>query len=211
MIGGARTPGGELSDYVQSGLVLHLDGKSGKSGSTWTSVVGSVSFTNNNATFNDDNISFNGSSSYLSNTSFTTPLDTVGTIEICFEKSGSGNGIMYMPATDKALALGIFNSKAVWTANASKKSVYSVSQNKGIISINNDLAIMNGVSMTSSGTDFWTGRITTTYIGRRGSGNIYYYSGKIYSIRIYERKLSQEEIIHNQKVDNVRFNLGLSI
>jgi hypothetical protein len=36
-------------------------------------------------------------------------------------------------------------------------------------------------------------------------------NGDIYSIRIYNRKLSQSEQLQNQRVDNIRFNLGLSL
>ena len=37
------------------------------------------------------------------------------------------------------------------------------------------------------------------------------FNGHIYSIRFYNRKLTQAEQLHNQYVDNLRFNLGLNI
>lgn len=36
-------------------------------------------------------------------------------------------------------------------------------------------------------------------------------NGSIYAIRIYNRQLSDREILINQKIDNARFGLGLDI
>lgn len=46
-------------------------------------------------------------------------------------------------------------------------------------------------------------------VGSRNNGNWYY--GTIKSIRIYSRQLTYEERVENANVDNIRFNLGLTI
>jgi len=202
--------GGGLSDYVQDGLVLHMDGKSGKTGSTsWESVVGSVLFTNNGATFNDDHIYFDGTDDYLTNTDFTTPLNSTGTIEICFEREGTGTRVLYMAKTQNALAFGSVGGVLNWS-NGTNRTTWDTLPTKGVASVNNSRAIENGNAMTAHGNTYMGGRSTTyTYIGRRSSGS--YFMGKIYSIRIYNRQLTEAEILKNQAVDNARFNLGLTL
>lgn len=202
--------GGNLSDYVQDGLVLHLDGKTGKNGnSSWESVVGNVLFTNNGATFNADHIYFDGTDDYMSNTTFATPLNSTGTIEICFEREGSGTRVLYMPKTANALAFGSVGGVLNWS-NGTNRTTYDTLPMKGVASVNVNRAIQNGEAMTAHGNTYMSGRSTaTTYIGRRSNGS--YYLGKIYSIRIYNRALTEAEILKNHAVDNIRFNLGLNL
>lgn len=44
------------------------------------------------------------------------------------------------------------------------------------------------------------------YIGRPTSNN-YYFTGKIYSVRVYKRALTQEEISQNYEIDKARFGI----
>lgn len=205
-----ETPGGRITDYVQNGLVLHLDGKTGKTGDeSWKSVVGNVLFINHGAIFNADNIYFDGTNDYLSNTTFETPLSSTGTIEICFEREGTGTRVIYMPKTDKALSFGCIGNVLNWS-NGVNRRTYSTLPTKGVASVNINGAIQNGEAMTAQGNTYMSGRsATNTYIGRRSTGN--YFMGKIYSIRIYNRTLTEAEILQNQSVDNIRFNLGLTL
>lgn len=64
---------------------------------------------------------------------------------------------------------------------------------------------------------------TRTTTGREGSHSYFVLGGldpregiygtkcKVFCVRLYNRNLSQTEILHNQHIDNIRFNLGLSI
>lgn len=55
----AQGGGGDISDYVQDGLVLLLDGKNkGSDPTAWTDLVNGYVFTNHGATFNSDHVSF---------------------------------------------------------------------------------------------------------------------------------------------------------
>ena len=44
-----------------------------------------------------------------------------------------------------------------------------------------------------------------------GGASKHPFNGHIYSIRFYNRKLTQAEQLHNQQVDNLRFNLELTL
>lgn len=46
-------------------------------------------------------------------------------------------------------------------------------------------------------------------IGARQYGNHFPFRGILHSIRIYNRFLTPEEILNNQRIDNQRFNLGI--
>lgn len=205
-----ETPGGRVSDYVQNGLVLHLDGKQkGNTADAWTSLVGSAVFTNYGATFNADNVEFDGTDDYLTNSSFTTPTCATGTIEVCFEREGTGTRVAYMPKTNQALSFGCISSVLNWSNNGNR-TTYSELPTKGTVGVNNSRAVANGSTMSSYGNTYMSGRSSSTsYIGRRSSGNYFY--GKIYSIRIYNRQLTLDEMKANQSVDNIRFNLGLEL
>ena len=66
--------GGNISNYVQDGLVLLLDGiDKGNVSGAWTDLIGGKSFTNHGATFNDDNVQFDGTDDYLDITAFSVP------------------------------------------------------------------------------------------------------------------------------------------
>ena len=208
----SEIPGGRLSDYVQSGLVLHMDGKSGKSGNTsWNSVVGNVTFTNYGATFNNDHIYFDGDD-YLTNTSFSPPASGTGTIEIVYENEtfGTASVMLFAGKTRSGLCFYVASSKnIIYSIGATKRTKLVATVAKSSTSISNARRYENGVSMSTNGSDYCAGQDSTNHIGRRSTGN--YFVGKIYSIRIYNRQLTQAEALQNLAVDNIRFNLGLTL
>lgn len=202
-----------VKSYVTDGLVLWLDGiDKGPDNTAWVDKVSGYSFANNGATFNNNHVSFDGND-YLSTTSYSAISSSTGTIEVCFE-DGAGSSktsrILFFPKNEAALAFGIVVSgntkKIIWSYNSSR-SMYIPVPTKGTVSVSTARAISNGSTMTASGSDYWSGTKGTTYIGRRPSGN--YFTGKIYSIRIYNRKLTESEVLNNYAVDNERFELGL--
>ena len=63
----------------------------------------------------------------------------------------------------------------------------------------------NSVIPLDSSTDYWTSEDANyTWIGLKNI-NAYAFKGEIYSIRIYNRRLTQAEQINNYKVDRGRF------
>ena len=210
----AGTSGGDLSDYVQSGLVLHMDGKSGKTGSTsWASVVGNTTFTNYGATFNNDHIYFDGVDDYLSNTSYTAPASGTGTIEVVIDNETFGEelSLVFMAKTRAAIGFGTTSAKYIlYSCGATNRLRALATLAKASFSISYSGRYQNGESMSTNSSDYWGGQDTNTnYIGKRKTGGCF--KGKIYSIRIYNRRLTEAEVLANLAVDNIRFNLGLSL
>lgn len=208
-----ETPGGRTTDYVQDGLVLHLDGKQkGNTADAWTSLVGNVVFTNNGATFNYDNVYFDGVNDYLSNTSFSPPTSGTGTIEVVIDNESFGQSlvVVFMGKTSGGLGFGMNASKLViWSCASTSRQRPTATLAKASFSMSSPNKAQNGVGMTINGSDYLGNRNSTNWIGRRNTGN--YFKGKIYSIRIYNRQLDSTEIRKNLSVDNIRFNLGLTL
>lgn len=212
-------PGERVSDYVQSGLVLHLDGKQkGSTTNAWTSLVGSAVFTNSGATLNSDHLYFDGTDDYLSNNSFVMPSSGVGTIEVVIdnEKFNTATVLVFMGRTKNGLGFGIVggntanNKHTLWSCGGASRVKPVATLQKASFSVSNARRYQNGISMSTSGSDYWGNQDTSiNYIGRRKTGN--YFKGKIYSIRIYNRQLTEAEVMQNLSVDNLRFNLGLTL
>lgn len=79
------------------------------------------------------------------------------------------------------------------------------------LSLNYDQSYANGVMNSSIGANETTANGTTgTGIAVACNGNVTPFHGNLYSIRIYNRRLTAEEQLHNQKVDNARFNLNIA-
>lgn len=205
--GGGDDPTPELS-YVTDGLVFRLDGiEKGENEGTWTDLVGGIVFTNNNVINTDYGWSFNGSSSYFYSTSVLTGSSN-HTVEVCFKPNNTdtyclfscNNGTQYNILFYKS------NNNITFSQYANTYTIVLSANQNYSVSLNLDRGLLNGTSISkNSNTDFW---ITSDfYIGRRASGA--YFNGEIYTIRIYNRKLSQEEQLRNFSVDNKRFNLGL--
>ena len=206
--------GGELSDYVQSGLVLHMDGKSGKTGNTsWESVVGNHIFTNYGATFNDDNVQFDGDGQYLENTSFVAPGAGAGTIEVVCDMGTLFQRyfIALAPNVADSICFAVSpTGKCILRATAAaSKSRPKPTLAKASFSISDDYRQQNGENMAVlNNSNMARASSTYNYIGRTSKN---YTRGKLFSLRVYNRKLTEAEILQNLAVDNIRFNLGLTL
>lgn len=204
--------GGNISNYVQDGLVLLLDGiDKGNVSGAWTDLIGGKSFTNHGATFNDDNVQFDGTDDYLDITAFSVPTSASGTIEVVMDidaisgkhfpvfKPTTSGGIMFFWASGGYI---------IWSYTSGNRARPKPTIKKGSWSLSNaGRYLQNGVQMsTMSGTSL--AGSNGMYIGRRLND---YGKGKIYSIRIYNRQLTLAEVQQNLAVDNIRFNLGLTL
>lgn len=201
------TPGGA---YIREGLVMHLDGIDAGSlnGSQWVDLVNSHVFTNHGATKGSDCFIFaNGGADYLDNTTFISPNTNVGTIEVAYDLDFSQYAYIFCP--DAAKRIGLMHVNRLFMGYG-VNSTYTGEASKGTISVDDTTAYMNGSPLTKAA----NGNLVLTHskntIGNElesGRGLI----GKVYSIRIYDRKLTYAEMQHNLAVDNARFNLGLTL
>ncbi len=214
MLGGDR-PSPVVSEYVQSGLVLHLDARSpGETEGAWTSLVGNHVFTNHGAVFNDDHVLFDGVDDYLLNTSFTPPYAGSATIEMVYDCDANVFGVsavcLFAGKTGGSLCFYISSGTNIyWTNGTPGKITPHVNYAKASVSISDARKYENGVAITHTSSNYLGGRDSSNYIGKRSSGNLY--KGKFYAIRIYNRQLTEAEVMQNLAVDNIRYQLGLTL
>ena len=88
-------------------------------------------------------------------------------------------------------------------------------QAKTTYSISRARAYENCIGQSfSTNKGYMTGANSKIIVGGsgRGASDIYdVFNGQIYSIRIYNRQLTEAEVLNNQRIDNTRFNLGLAV
>ena len=212
----ARRRGITASDsgvYVRSGLVLWMDGiDKGTTAGAWTDRVSGHVFTNVNGMESGQNyVGLSADrSQYFVNTTFNVPSGIWNTtLEVVI--SDYAPAMMVFIAQPKKMCFGIRGTgDQIMTGTGDTNGpVITYTNGSKIFSINGDGAYVDGIPVTISGDGLFAGADSNAYIGRRSTG--YYYSGKIYAIRLYSRKLSSAEMLHNQRIDNKRFGLGLTI
>ena len=213
---------GQISEYVQNGLIFHLDGIDKGQGSDWTDLVGGIQFTangsgcystsnswyfpgdNSNYLISADNAwgNFGGSSNY--------------TVEVCYYNQSQSNVKSFIFRCGENTNYPLYyceGNRITWLQHECVYIDPRIDINsKYTISINNDQGFVNKTLIEkSSSTDYWDTvddymRIGGAVQGRASNSPM---NGDIYSIRIYNRKLTREEQLQNMSVDNIRFNLGL--
>ena len=192
--------------YVQDGLVFQLDGiDKGNVEGAWVDRKAGRQFTLNNCIVNSDNIEFNGTDSkavynQLLDFGKTTTVEVVFTREKVFGTIiSSGDKIELM---------------ALRETSGYKYRYFSGNQVTGIpfpdptaihtLSIpTSGRPVLDQIAQAKTFKDFYAEPGTTTYVG----GGPSYSKGKIYSIRIYNRNLTQAEMLKNQMIDIERFNI----
>ena len=204
-----------LPNYVSDGLVLWLDGilKDNNDTTKWVDLVEGHVFvpTNENFVYNNDNVELNQGE--FTNESFTVPSASNGTIEVVVTTAGTGNSNTlfagrFMDNSDRdKLAFGFYyNYIVARTVGGNVMPKYNVLNNNknGSFSITNTNAYQNGNALTTNGGDYWSGtRVANVLAGKTQT--------KIYCLRNYNKKLTQQEVMHNLAIDNERFNLGLTL
>ena len=202
-------------DYVQDGLVLLLDGiqniRGGHSTSTnvWEDLSGNnYDVTMENITINENNMYFSGDTSimYSSNN-----IDAVS-VEMVLELEESPQGEQYIASFGslykilawspnvKGFSLG-HGKKRYLVENLYKKNSISVQYSPDAMYLNSK-KLENSVVSTS-----WSAVPKYPFMISAYSSGYYKLKGKIYSIRVYNRALTQDEINHNYEMDKKRFGI----
>lgn len=225
-MGGAPTPPtpvdpGDISNYVQNGLVLHLDGinKGGVSGK-WSSLVGTENYTLNAHSIVETNaIRMDGSGLLESTRGTEVNVDgATGTIEVCAEYLGTGYGVVVVFGISGKLCFIISDSDGVagyvFRHASATDSKWNPSNMQDVFtcSMNISRCVYNGIAQSTLSGQSWGSTLDFNCIGGRAVyENRRYANVRIYSIRKYNRLLTEAEMVRNQIVDNARFNLGLNI
>ena len=213
-------------DYIMDGLVLWLDGKKrgGVSGE-WhdlidneniCTLVGNYTELENGVSFPNENNCYG-----VLNKSVQIPYN-LGTVEYCLqlnkiENTGRpvltmGNGYMGGSFASDASSNG--HPAMRWYCYGNMMYYYIFSQVnsaetlKYTASANNNIGICNGTNGTVAEVTNWSTSVKSR-IASRGTGNPFV--GTLYAIRLYNRLLTHDEMIHNQIIDNKRFDLGIII
>lgn len=204
--------------YVQDGLIGQYDGIEnagvGVHGSPeqWKDLIGSNDLLLENITWGDDGAIYNGSDSvaYLSSLPF---LDSFQSVEICATMTGSNgwmtfqfSGSYYMGYNGSGRLIVATKGKgandyqgtpfvppALHTASVLPNRKLSVD---GVIRSTTESAT-NGVSQNN--------KYQTLFGARYYNGISMVLTGKIHSIRIYDKELSQDELTKNYNIDKKRF------
>lgn len=215
-----------VNPYITDGLVLHLDGiEKGSTPDAWTDLINGVVFTKRagGVTFNSDNVQFgSGSNNCLQNTTtYDFGSSYTITIELCYRDiptSGDRTAFYAYGTTSHSVSLQFRggNRVAYSVGNGTPPNNGNwTAETTGTYSVSTALAMQNGVNMGFSTNKNYISRYFVGSIvggGGRSASTVYdCLNGKIHSLRIYNRHLTEEEVLHNQAIDNTRFHLGLEL
>lgn len=226
----------DYSDYVSDGLILNLDGinntrRGHKSDTTvWEDLSGNgIDFDLHNVTINNDNMYFTGdktSADVYSYASIQNIEDWVNicngvenyTVEICIQCGTEGEFyqpiISQKPAkADVAMSVGRFvlnnttNGLDYPVKFCPNINTLSFNMNTYESFINNEVQDLS----TSGSSEIDPPTNNNFWIGARLEGSYYCFTGKIYSIRIYNRHLADTERLYNHSVDVKKFGVTTEV
>lgn len=204
-------------DYIRNGLIFQLDGTNkGNSAGKWTDLVGGIRFVPGaNIIEGNDYFQFDGgqtsASIMVGNRSLSTTIPTDKdnfTFEAVFEINAvhSNPNIVFSGGLGSGLSWSIFgNSLWVFGQHYKYNAMNIINQiGTKCISYSTTRLILNMQSTNYASLDFWGYEETFAQIGTVSNRN---FAGKLYAIRVYNRLLTAEEMIHNQELDYKKFNL----
>ena len=208
--------------YIRNGLVFQLDGidKGTDNTSKWVDLVGGITFTEvggNN--IHDTNCITLPGSRRLTGSSSPAFASTTHTIEIAMYPQQVGwQGIVAFKPSSVALYQDgdnyIHGGYMQGTSSNFPRTNGKVSTANKVylLGFARGNYMLNGAYSTSTMATANRSGMASSVIGSLSStANSYTFKGKIYAIRVYNRLLTEDELRHNQQVDNERFNLNLTI
>lgn len=204
--------------YNTDGLVFWLDGiEKGNTAGAWTDLIGGIKFTPTSegaVVENQDNFYFPAASSlypkgFESTATLSSTLDT--TIEVCYIPENATHCLFIYQNDSPNFVFYKSGNNITFIQHGNTYTYVMTLGNPYTISLNLSSGLVNGTQISpNAGTDFWKNS-GTFYIGSRNSSGQNPFKGTLYSIRLYNRRLSSLEMKANQEIDNQRFNLGLTI
>lgn len=204
----------KYDDYIQDGLVFQLDGiNKGNISTRWTDLVGGKYFTlNEHSIVHDDCIEMDGAGYISQNSTAVNSPGASSTIEVCLDGTND-IGCVYIPNSSAGISFMIYTYGYTYKPASTGNNQYRPGTKLGKFtgSFNHSHCLVNGSPITSKGADNWNANNSVSTIGGRNNGRAYYYTGKIYAIRIYNRQLTDAEMLYNQRIDNNRFKLNLGV
>ena len=213
--------------YVQDGLVFQLDGiDKGNVEGAWVDRKAGRQFTLNNCIVNSDNIEFNGTDSEaIDNDNYTLPTVPENyTIEVVLYYGG-GSGILTQNSSSgygSPMIVALYSTAYYLTIGRNLYAVEALPENKYIclqalakgqevqVNCNGDvLASRKGNDSIIDNNFFADGRPSIGCVWTSSSDRAGQLLGKVYSIRLYNRLLTEEERYNNMVVDYMRFRIPI--
>ena len=201
-------------DYVQDGLVLLLDGientRGGHSASTnvWEDLSGNnYDVTMENIQINNNNMYFSGDTSIMYSLNNINAVSVEMVLEL-EETEQIAQYIAYFGSTDKILAWSPTKNAISLGHNKKRYSIDELYKLSSIsVQYNPDAMYLNSKKLELNvGSESWMYSSQYPFMISGYSGG-WRMKGKIYSIRVYNRALTQEEINHNYMVDKARYGI----
>ena len=215
--------------YVQDGLVFQLDGiDKGNVEGAWVDRKAGRQFTLNNCIVNSDNIEFNGTDSEaIDNDNYTLPTVPENyTIEVVLYYGG-GSGILTQNSSSgygSPMMVALYSTSYYFTIGRNLYAVEALPENKYMclqaqsmgqnntiqVNCNGDvLASRKGNNSIIDNNFFADGRPSIGCVWTSSSDRAGNLLGKVYSIRLYNRLLTEEERYNNMVVDYMRFRIPI--
>ena len=216
--------------YVQDGLVFQLDGiDKGNVEGAWVDRKAGRQFTLNNCIVNSDNIEFNGTdSSAIDNDNYTLPTVPKNyTIEVVLYYGG-GSGILTQNNTTTSygspMMVSLYSTAYYLTIGRNLYAVEALPEKKYMclqalakgqnntiqVNCNGDvLASRKGNDSIIDNNFFDYGRPSVGCVWIDSTEKAGQLLGKVYSIRLYNRLLTEEERYNNMVVDYMRFRIPI--
>ena len=217
--------------YVQRGLVFQLDGiDKGNVEGAWVDRKAGRQFTLNNCIVNSNNIEFNGTDSYaVDNNNSTLPrLPETYTIEVVLYYN-KGSILAQNKPSYSAMEQGqpimvpVSSTINYFTIGRNIQAVEALPKNKymclqarvkssSTVEVNCNGNVLAGRDGTDSSIDqnfHASGKSTVGCFWADYSTRKDYLLGKVYSIRLYNRVLTEEELYNNMVVDYMRFRIPI--
>ena len=215
--------------YVQDGLVFQLDGiDKGNVEGAWVDRKAGRQFTLNNCIVNSDNIEFNGTdSSAVDSDNYTFPTVPKNyTIEVVLYYGG-GSGILTQNSSSgygNPMMVSLYSTAYYLTIGRKLYAVEALPENKYMclqalaygssntiqVNCNGDvLASRKGNDSIIDNNFFADGWASIGCVWTSSSDKAGQLLGKVYSIRLYNRLLTEEERYNNMVVDYMRFRIPI--
>lgn len=198
-------------EYVSRGLVFHLDGADATT-DKWVDKIGGIEFAMHNVTLDDaGGVVFNGTNSYGNYPNNLNFPSSTHTIEVVVKRASKDMACVFMINAADNIAFG-FSSGIYYivtkSGSSNPRETYNIVDNGlHVYSVKTNNAFSDGNTMTSLGLDTWYLRQGGTFVGSRSANNAMY-AGTVYQIRIYNRQLSDKEILHNQAIDMAKYGIN---
>lgn len=207
----AQSSGG--GGYTTNGLKLWWDADDFNSGDgTWVDRVAGIvaTATSNHNKTSDGAVEFtdNGFTFPFAKTDFSLSSVKDCTIECAFYTTRNNNNIFRaVSANNIDIRLGGWNGICpASTVAGSRNYLAGALRNvKWSIGYSPEQCYANGNELITWGNDWNSG--SNNGIGYTGGSTGYQFDGKIWSVRVYDRVLTADELINDANLDNERFNL----